>query len=176
MTVRIEDTPPEFSDSSAVIAGGKPFATFGESLPEDASHGFAFVEESPVTTGDGAMGSSSEGGDSPAPKRKIIRMSKQMKKAVDKFKERVASFPALYFSTMAQREPEWALTTEEQEMITDSISLAFEMLDIEFAFEPLSIQLTSIWWIIAYPFIAFGFIFFSKKSLVEAKYPKEETK
>ena len=175
MTVRITDDPnddPLFPSSSAVIAGGKSFEEFGDSLPEDATAGFAFNEPTSDDLGNatGVM----EGADEAAPRRKVIKMSKQMKKAVEKFKDKVASFPTLYFSSLAQREPEWALTSEETEMIKDSISLAFEMLDIEFAFEPLNITLTSVWWIIAYPFVAFGFIFFSKKALVDAKHPKDE--
>ena len=40
------------------------------------------------------------------------------------------------------------------------------MLDIDFEIEPLSISLTSIWWVISYPVLAFAFLFLTKKAVV----------
>jgi len=103
-----------------------------------------------------------------APPRKRIQMSKKMKKSMDKFMRQIAEMPALYFTNMAASNREWALDDDEKELLTDSVSMVFEILDVGFEIEPLSLKLTSIWWIISYPFIVFGYIFFNKKQKIDA--------
>jgi len=75
-----------------------------------------------------------------------------------------------WFDQQAEKQPEWALSDNEREWLKDSMETVFEVLDIDLMIEPIGLQLTSIWWVIAYPFATFAFLFFSKKS----KVPKPE--
>lgn len=99
------------------------------------------------------------------PERKTIKMSKNMKKAMTKFRKKIAEFPIAWFHQQAKGNPEWELDDDEKDMLTDSIGTVLELLDVEFMIEPLNIQLTSIWWVIAYPILTFVFLFLTKKSL-----------
>jgi hypothetical protein len=95
-----------------------------------------------------------------------------MKKAMDKLKNQIAEYPSLYFRAKAKRYPEWALEDEEIDLISDSVKFALEILDIEFQIEALSITLTSIWWVIAYPVAVIGGIWMTKRSNVATAHPE----
>lgn len=112
-------------------------------------------------------------------KGKRIKLSRKMQKSMDKLKSKTAKLPILWFHNQAKNRPEWELDDEEKELITDSIETVFEILDVEIQIEPLTWTLTSIWWVIAYPIMAFGFLFLTKKSLVmegEQREQREQTK
>lgn len=97
-------------------------------------------------------------------KTKTVRMSRKMKKAMEKLKDKAANGPIMYFHTKAKNNPEWELDEDEKEMLRDSISTVFELLDINVEIEPLEWTLSSIWWVISYPLVVFGALFMMKKS------------
>jgi hypothetical protein len=148
-----------------------PQPTFAEYIPEHANFsGEPTVPEFTLEPSLEDAGESLGADATPAPApRKRVQMSKKMKKAMDKFVRQIAEFPALYFHNAAATNPEWELDEDEKEMLTDSVSMVFEILDVEFEIEPLNMTLTSIWWIISYPFVVFGYIFLTKKSKIETK-------
>lgn len=93
---------------------------------------------------------------------------------MDRLKKKTANLPILWFHNQAKLNPEWELDKEEKELITDAIETVFDVLDIGIEIEPLSITLTSIWWVISYPLVAFGFLFMSKKSLIMEKEQQDD--
>ena len=103
-------------------------------------------------------------------KKKSLKMSKQMRKSMDKIRNIGGDAIVTWFDQQAEKQPEWALSDNEREWLKDSMETVFEVLDIDLMIEPIGLQLTSIWWVIAYPFATFAFLFFSKK----AKVPKPE--
>lgn len=143
-------------------------SSFADILPEEASgfsgDSFPDAPETAVPEGGVIMA----GGDAEPP-RKRVGMSKQMKKGIQKMMKQISEMPGTYFDNMATSNPEWALTKDEKETLSDSVSFVFEILDIGFDIEPVGIKLTSIWWIIAYPFFVFGFIFLNKKQKIDAQ-------
>lgn len=171
-------------DEGRAITGGQSFTEFSETLPEDASLGFAIAQPSPSQSdsvpgsennnqeGFGMMSGDSDGAES-SPGNKRIKMSRKMKKAMDKIKQKIGTFPILWFKAKELQHPEWALDDEEKAIITDSLEFVFEILNVEFEIQSLDITLTSIWWIIAYPIAAIGMIFMVKSSAVKAAHPVE---
>lgn len=140
-------------------AAATPPPTFADYLPEDAAV--------PVTTTfeDSALPADATG--EPRPPRKRVQMSKKMKKTMDGFVRKIAELPLLWFKNQAQVQPEWTLDKEEEELLTESITTVFEVLDVGFEIEQISMTLTSIWWVISYPFVVFGFIFLTKKAKIQ---------
>jgi hypothetical protein len=96
-------------------------------------------------------------------KKKRVKMSKAMKKSMDGLKSKVAEMPIMWFHDQARERPEWELDETEQALIRDSITTVFDVLDIEMEIQPLSYTLTSIWWVLGYPFVTFLFLFLIKK-------------
>lgn len=181
-TVRITDTSEDSSmplDEGRNITGGQSFDEFSETLPEDASLGFATMQPSPSPDGsEPGEGFGIISGDSePTPGVKKLKMSRKMKAAMNKIRSKVATYPILWFKTKALQNPEWALDEEEEAIIKDSLEFVFEILNIEFQIETLDIKLTSIYWIIAYPIAAIGMIFMIHSGNAKAAHPEEiETK
>lgn len=109
-----------------------------------------------------------------------VAMSKKMKKKMEAFKAKISeTLPGLFFNRMAAKydQPGWKLSDDEAEAVKDSVETALDMLDIEFAFQPIEITLTSIWWVVLYPVTVFGTIFLMKSSEFPiAKPPDEEVK
>lgn len=100
------------------------------------------------------------------PGRKRVNITKKMRKAMNRFKTKIADIPIMWFHTQAKANPEWELDDDEKALITDAIETVFDVLDIEVEIEPLSWTLTSVWWVISYPVLAFVFLFLTKKSLI----------
>lgn len=172
----VDDNSP--MDEGRSITGGESFMEFSETLPEDAATGFAIAQPSPISDsvpgndeGFGVMGDVAEPSSTPGTRR--IKMSRKMKKAMDKIKQKVGTFPILWFNAKAAQHPEWALDDEEKEIIKDSLEFVFEILNIEFNIQTLDYTLTSIWWVIAYPIAAIGMIFMIKSSAYKAANPEE---
>lgn len=164
-------TPPLVDDAE------QTFESFAATMPETAS-GFldcpVVVTPSPIE--DAGFMDTSSAGDVSAP-RKSVNVSKKIRKAMNKFKGKVANVPIMWFhaQAVANDQPAWELDKDEQELITDSIDTVFEVLDVNFEIEPLSWTLTSIWWVISYPLLAFTFLFLTKKSLLMEKEQPTET-
>ena len=95
--------------------------------------------------------------------RKRVKMSKAMRKTMDGLKDKVADLPIMWFHDQAVEHPEWALDEKEQAWLRESINSVFEVLDIDVEIQPISMQLTSIWWVLGYPFVTFLFLFLIKK-------------
>jgi hypothetical protein len=158
----IEMVPEDVPQPEPVIPSD-PFSFLGEpaasQTAQDGADGGFFGAESAV----------------PAPEKKTKRvaMSKKMKKSMDKLKAKVANIPIMWFHAQAAEHPEWELDEEEKDLLTDSIETVFEVLDIGIEIEPLSMTITSIWWVIGYPFAAFLFLFFTKKAQIGETEPKD---
>lgn len=162
------------------ITGEDSFESFGASLPSDARSFLDDAAQQPAATS-GSEGSfladASNAPVEPTPaerRQKRVNVSRKWKKAMDRLKGKAAILPIAWFNNQAKSVPEWALDDDEQEMIKESISTVFEVLDIEIAIEPLSWTLTSVWWVVAYPVLVFTFLFLSKKSMVMDKEQKEQ--
>jgi hypothetical protein len=163
---------------------GETFEEFAASMPEDAK-GFLEPDNPPL------HGSGSDGGflDSaslrepigaiPSPDQleekrvKRIKMSRKMKKSMDNLKAKVAQLPVIWFHSQSKANPEWKLDKEEEELLTDSITTVFEVLDIEMQIEPLTWTLTSIYWVLAYPLLTFAFLWVTKSEAVAERQRNE---
>jgi hypothetical protein len=158
---------------------GQTFDQFAATLPETAQGFLDAALPSPEPSGVEDVGpsmldgSSISGDDLSAP-RKRVNVSKKIRKAMNKFKGKVANVPIMWFHAQAKDHPEWELDKDEQELLTDSIDTVFEVLDVQFEIEPLSWTLTSIWWVISYPLLAFTFLFLTKKSMTMEKEKQTE--
>lgn len=155
------------------------FESMAATMPETAQ-GF-LSDASPVDpvafaqSGDDGDGVSADA-TAPTPqerKAKRIKMSKKMQKSMDKLKAKTAKFPVMWFNGKSKEHPEWALDKDEEDLLTDSIETVFEILDIELQIEPLTMTLTSIWWVLSYPLLAFAFLFFTKQSQIQQKEQQE---
>jgi hypothetical protein len=174
----IEIVPDNNSITQPTSDDEQSFEQFAATMPETAQ-GFLESVVSPSTTErESNIGSSpaEQLGEPPAPRIKRINMSKKMRKAMDKFKGKAANLPIMWFHNQAKEFPEWELDQDEKDMIEDAVSTVFELLDIEIAIEPLSMTLTSIWWVLGYPPLVFLFLFLSKKSMTMDKQKKDEGK
>ena len=169
MTVTPQDdnqvTPPIIADEEA----SETFDSFASTLPESAS---GFLDAGSVTSAkdeeggtflDGSMAGASETGYVP-PERKRVNVTKKVRRAMNRFRTKIADIPILWFHNQAKENPEWELDKEEQELIKDSIETVFEVLDIEVEIQPLSWTLQSVWWVLSDPILAFTFLFLVKKS------------
>jgi hypothetical protein len=169
--VAIRQQDEDTLNEGTAVTGGQSFESFADTLPES---GTGFEIEQNVALPDDGEGSIIGNGPSPDEVKKMrIKMSKQMKKAMDKLKKSIAVYPKMYFSNKAKRHPEWALDEDEEALITDSITFALDILDIEFEIEALHITLTSIWWVIAYPISVIGMVFLSHSSAVKEAHPED---
>jgi len=167
MSVTTEVINPEPEDDKA------SFFEFAETLPETAE-GFLSDGASPsgnesileAGTQVGGSGGVQEQSTTSAPERerKTIELSKKMRKTMNKFKGKAAEFPIMWFHQKAKTRPEWELDKEEEDLLKDSISTVFDILDIEVQIQPLTWTLQSIWWVIGYPILAFIFLFLTKKN------------
>jgi hypothetical protein len=146
-------------------------SSFAASLPDDAE---TFLADAalPVSSEDAeSAGASfpSEGYGAPTAserKTKRIKISKKMKKSMDKIRGVGSDALVMWFHDQAKEQPEWELDEKEEEWLRDSMETVFEVLDIELQIEPITATLTSIWWVIAYPFCTFAFLFFTKKAKI----------
>jgi hypothetical protein len=167
-----DNQPPVQTDDE------QTFEQYAETMPETAQ-GFldAALPQVPPDNGVGDVGfldeSSTMTDDSSTPRKKV-NVSKKIRKAMSKFKGKVASVPILWFHNQAKDNPEWELDKDEQELLTDSIETVFEVLDVNFEIEPLSWTLTSVWWVVSYPLLAFLFLFLTKKSMTMDKNKQTE--
>lgn len=167
-TIDADNVPLEEGSS---VMSGQTFEEAAAEMPESASGGFGKVASSePLEEGTELM----EGSDTEPAPVKSIKMTRKMKAAMKKIQDRVVSAPLLYFKGKAIEHPEWALEPDEEEVIKESLSFVFDVLNIEFRIEQLNITLESIWWVFLYPVAAIGMIFVAKKSVVDTKYKTEE--
>jgi len=153
--------------------GDAGFLEFAATMPETAE-GFLDAGASPSDQPNASGVPVEEGGEPAAggyapPERKRVNVTKKVRRAMNKFKTKVADVPIMWFHTQAKRRPEWELDKDEQELLKDAVDTVFEVLDIEIEIEPLSWTLTSVWWVISYPILAFVFLFLTKKSLTMDK-------
>lgn len=176
LNIFMEDQPVNGSSSGVMtdtegshLMGEDSFDSFASKLPSDASSGFDAAQ----TASTGAYpeaGETVDATDTPAARR--MQMPKKMRAEMRKLKKKIAEeLPELFFNRRAEQldQPEWKLTTDEKDAISDSINMVLEVLDIEFAIEPLSMTLTSIWWVIAYPIVVILGIFMLKQSEIMKK-------
>jgi hypothetical protein len=175
--VRIRETDEAFDEGASVL-GGQTFEEAASLMPDNARSGFGSVTPSPESPNNGTDGEGlavmAGDGESEPPKTTRIKMSRKMKAAMKKIQDKVSSAPILYFRGKAKQYEEWKLDEDEEEMIKESISFFFEVLNIEFLIEPLNYTLTSIWWVVAYPIAIFGMVFVTHKAAADAAHPKEE--
>ncbi|HEY1247500.1 MAG TPA: hypothetical protein VGE97_00800 [Nitrososphaera sp.] len=169
VTPQNEPTIPIVADEETA----ENFESFASSLPESAS---GFLDAEPIASNgnkdeeggaflDGSSGAGMpSSGDYAPPDRKRVNVTKKVRRAMNKFKTRIADVPILWFHQQAKDNPEWELDKEEQELIKDSIETVFDVLDIEVEIQPLSWTLQSVWWVLSYPILAFVFLFLVKKS------------
>lgn len=162
----IKPVPDDNNDTPVFDTGQPTFETFEDFAATMPSTESGFLDSTPISSVAAVTdpGGVSYASDTP-PERKTVKMSKNMKKAMGKFRKKIAEFPIAWFHQQAKGNPEWELDEDEKDMLTDSIGTVLELLDVEFMIEPLNIQLTSIWWVIAYPILTFVFLFLTKKSL-----------
>ena len=177
MAVTIQDDNEGFERAPA-IAGGQSMEDFAATLPDDASQGFAVVPPSnePANGGDAEAGlplGEEQPLSSAEVKRKRVQMSRKMRNAMNKLKDRIASAPALWFDASAKRHAEWKLDDDEKELINDSVQFALEVLDVNFEIEAVEITLRSIWWVIMYPVSVIGLTFFAHKENVQRMHPED---
>jgi hypothetical protein len=159
------DTLPVPSATTTVPA---PAPSFLDSLPNDANDFFS-PETLPTDTTSSTLEPTEER------KKKRVKMSKKMQKMMDGLKDQIADIPIMWFHGQAENNPEWELDDKEKDFLRDAFGVVFEVLDIELQIEALSVTLTSIWWVLAYPFVAFSFLFLVKKAKVtETTEPTEE--
>lgn len=155
-----DDTQPSILDNEPT------FEELAAAMPETAQ-GFLDAPTAPSHAGVGDAGPSDDAltsSDAPSAPRKSVNVSKKVRKAMNKFKGKVADVPIMWFHDQAKDHPEWELDADERELLTDSIETVFDVLDIQFEIDPLSYTLTSIWWVISYPLLAFTFLFLTKKA------------
>jgi hypothetical protein len=148
------------------LMGEESFDSFASKLPEDASSGFG--KEPIAESTESEFGEAAETAESRAARR--VQMPKKMRAEMKKLKKKIAEdLPRLFFNRRAEQldQPEWKLTRDEEEAIADSVNMVLEILDIEFAIEPLNMTLTSIWWVIAYPVIVILGIFMFKQAEIQ---------
>lgn len=162
MTVSTEPITPQPDDSGEQE---NAFLEFAATLPETADGFLDGAVVPPSGTAEASVdGSSSVAGDTVVPpERKRVNVSKKVRRAMNRFKTKVADLPIMWFHQQAKDRPEWELDKDEQDLLKDSIDTVFEVLDVEVEIEPLSWTLTSVWWVISYPVLAFVFLFLSKK-------------
>jgi hypothetical protein len=168
----IEMVPDNTTDPLDISA--PVFEPYAASVPETAE-GFLGAAL-PAEDGGGSPGMTGLGDAAVLGKErrtKRLKMSKKMQKTMDKLKGKASTFPVMWFHSMAKEHPEWELDEDEKDILTDSIETVFEVLDIEIKIEPLAMELTSIWWVLSYPILAFAFLFFSKKSQIVSKQEQE---
>jgi hypothetical protein len=160
----IENSP--MAEGQAVT-GGQTFEQYADEMPE---MGFG-VE--PLTSEPGEAESVIDE-PSPAEVRKLrLKMTREMKKAMNKLKKSIGTYPKMYFAAKAKKHPEWALDDDEEKLMTDSITFALDILDIDFEIEALHITLKSIWWVIAYPVTVIAGIFFVHRAAAKEAHPDD---
>ena len=145
-----------------------PSQSFADFLPEDATHFSGTIGISDDGTEAVITDDSATFVEPPTPKKRV-KMSPKMKKAMDRFTKQLADFPALYFHRMAMQNPEWELDESERDMLSDSITMVLETLNIGFEIEPVDLTLKSIWWIVSWPFVVFAYVFLTKKEKIGMK-------
>lgn len=162
----ITPQPDDSEDKSA-------FFDFAATMPETAD-GFLGTPN-PVAGGSetGEEGGGVAGTPAP-PERKKVNVSKKVQRAMNKFRKKAADVPIMWFHQQAKNRPEWELDDEEKDLLKDAVDTVFEVLDVQIEIEPLSWTLTSVWWVISYPILAFVFLFLTKKSQTLEKEKEEQ--
>jgi hypothetical protein len=182
MTINIvpeDETPEEQTSGVASPARGFGFnRTFDDAVSDLPETGFSVAPSHSDTDGDGGdesgFGVAGPVTDSPAEiKKRRVKMSKEMRKAMNKLKKNISDYPSMFFDARSKQHPEWQLDKNEKETLRESIEFALEILDIEFEIEAISITLTSIWWIIAYPIAVFGMMFLTHREAVISAHPED---
>lgn len=172
---------PDNTTQPPPLVNGEPteptFDDLAQQMPETA---YGFLDDatpSPSLPGvDDATGSflddASSSTDEPVPPTPRKRKSlKKLQKALERFQDRLSKWPIAYFSAQAVDHPEWKLSPDEEELIKDSVETVFEVLDVGVDIEPISYTITSVYWVLLYPFAAFAFLFLIKK---QASMEKEQ--
>ncbi len=157
ITVQDDNMPvvPQVADT-----GEETFDSFSSSLPDTAQGFLESAQEVPSLL-DSAI---SDEQVQEEKRTKVVKMSRKMKKSMDKLKAKAANFPVMWFHQKAKANPEWELDEEEKDLLTDSIETVFELLDINVEIEPIEMTFRSMYWVIIYPIGAFAFLFLTKKS------------
>lgn len=175
MTVNSVPSDPNVVDTT----GETTFDELAAAMPETAQ-GFLDVPLPPSGASEDSGGGGgildSDTGDTPPPERKKVNVSKSVRRAMNRFKGKAANVPIMWFHQQAKGNPTWELDDEEKELLTESIKTVFDVLDVEVEIQPLSWTLTSVWWVLGYPFLAFAFLFLTKKSLVMEAEQRERAK
>lgn len=175
----VELVPDNNDEPLLPLPSSEPSNQFMASLPDDAESFLAGPSTSLFTGGSGVTEGvelpAGEFGPTPQERaKKRVKMSRKMQKMMDGFRDQVADIPIMWFHNMAKDQPEWALDAKEEEFLKDAFGVVFEVLDISIEIEALNLTLTSIWWVIAYPFAAFAFLFLTHKAKVAEKGQPEE--
>jgi hypothetical protein len=159
------------------------FDSYAATMPETAS-GFLDDVATPSPTvqgvdgGDGATfldDSANVVTETPSPRKR--KSLKKLQKSLDRFQQRLSKWPIAYFANKAKDHPEWALDDDEKELISDSIETVFEVLDVGVDIQPIEYTITSVYWILLYPFAAFFALFMLKKAKsIEVEQQQEQQK
>jgi hypothetical protein len=150
-----------------------PFA--GE-LPEDANDLLTPAPEQPHVPFDEPIADDDHDFAAKERRVKVIKFSAKLKKTMKQMEAATANVPIAWFDNMAKEHPEWALDDKEKNLLQGSIEMAFEALDIDFAIEPWTYTLSSIWWLLGAPIAVIIFLFVSKKAKLSTTETKEEEK
>lgn len=159
------------SDEAMFAAGEESFADYAATLPEDAND---LLREPAPTEQD--IEEQQRIAQEKERKTARIALSKKMKKKMEAFRNQLSTtLPSLFFDRMAEKheQPGWRLSKDEKEAIKDSVETFMELADVEFAFNPIEIQLTSIWWVVLYPIATIGIVF-GLKSMEYSPKKKDE--
>lgn len=182
MPIQITEDDAKQPNPEPVPGTNTTFEQFANGLPETVA-GFrvpASPEATPQADADagepmGGVYAERVEADVPPPPPRRRKSLKKLQKALEKLEGKIAKFPILWFEGKAKNQPEWALDEDEKELIRDSISTVFEVLDVGVDVEPISYVIRSVYWVLAYPFVAFLFLFLIKKGK-ELPGETEETK
>lgn len=182
MTVELVPDDASMPPPIHLVNGEPTFDDLAATMPETAQ-GFLDdvdprIDFTPTSTsshdGGSFLGDTTNTVDDPAPvvpkKRKSL---KKLQKALERFQDRLSKWPIAYFNAQAIDHPEWKLTDDEEELIKDSIETVFEVLDVGVDIEPISYTITSVYWVLLYPFAAFAFLFLIKKQASMEREQKE---
>ena len=95
---------------------------------------------------------------------KTDAVAKRFSGKLNKMKKALAEkVPRALNEAIKDKGPEWQLTTDDSEMLTESVENCFEILDIDFRITPFSTVLSNPLWVLLLPVIVLIAIFLPKQ-------------
>lgn len=149
-------------------AGGDPaqgeFEAMRSGAPETEGGEFT----APVDIGTGLPAEPST--DDAKPNKATRKLSGEMKAMKKNFADQI---PKIISVMAASKGPEWGLDSEEQGMVAEACNSMLTVLDIEFNFQPINMQLNSPFWALLFPIMVLALIF-AKKGAKNAGKEKDD--